>query len=141
MKKPLLVSLLLSFTAACDPSTPPSDAGGTSLVCSEEGAMRIAECGFCGMVSQTCSDGRWTMASACLGAGPCEPASVQTRVGPVRCTPEQRLCGADCQWGEWLAAGSPGECEPGQLIGCGDGTDTYRVCSAECRYAEVCTSG
>lgn len=140
---PILPFILVGLVTACDPSTPTSDTGGgdagDSLACPTEGAMRIGTCGNCGMQSQTCTGGRWTAASACLGSGPCVPAAVEMRVGMPMCTPQQRLCGADCQWGEWLAAGPAGECEPGDEIACRDGMGGYHVCTTECQYAEVCT--
>ncbi len=102
--------------------------------CGAEGEMRVVACERCGMQSQRCTGGLWAEASACLDAGECEGGALEER--EYRCTQQQRLCRADCTWGDWnIVSGTEGECDPGTreclFVG------MYRICSDGCTWQYV----
>lgn len=107
--------------------------------CSEEGAMRTAACGNCGVGQERCEAGVWTMSGPCLGEGECAAASLETRTTST-CGEETRLCNDTCMWLDWEATAPPsGECETGETRFVDDGTcgsDEHReqTCSGSCEW-------
>lgn len=109
----------------------------TDCVCTTEGEMRVGTCGMCGMQSQRCTGGVWTGASSCLGEGVCVPASVESR-DTMFCGTEERLCGIDCNWGEWLQATPDGECIPTYSRTCPDNPTLQQSCQEDCMWGGPC---
>ena len=104
----------------------------TDCRCDTEGATRIGTCGLCGMQSQTCRAGTWQGVSSCLDEGVCVFGAVESREGPL-CDRDERLCGADCRWGDWLQAVPEGDCVPGASREC-DSRVGYMRCTEMCEW-------
>lgn len=118
-----------------DSGTPDSGAfdGGTPDAgpepCSAEGMYRTAACACEGTVSQRCTGGVWTNVTACSATPMCEPGEFITQSSP-RCSVIQRVCGSNCQWGEWETVVPRGECDPGEV--------RCSALSGECRCNDRC---
>lgn len=118
------------------------DAGFDALVpdpCDEEGAMRLVDCGNCGMGQEVCEEGEWTL-TACLGEGECRAGDLEREALPM-CAERARLCDAECNWGPWESTADAGECEEGEdrtVDGtCSSGEVQEQVCSAACTWMDV----
>ncbi|MGE3635035.1 MAG: formylglycine-generating enzyme family protein [Sandaracinaceae bacterium] len=128
--------------AGRDAGTSPMDAGGRDAGAPdagppecEVGAMRTADCGFCGTESQRCeAPGTWVSASTCIGQGECAGGSVENR-DLAMCEVEQRICLDTCTWSDWEPFTPPGECEV-------DETRTVEdpSCAPDQRLRQTCTA-
>ncbi len=97
--------------------TGPADAFVTPESCSSEGMFRRVPCECGGMQSERCTSGLWEIASPCDGTRTCTPGAYETREY-VACRVDQRTCGEDCSWGEWLTVVPGGECGGDDLYLC-----------------------
>lgn len=105
--------------------------------CTEEGAMRPAPCGNCGMTQERCEGGFW-IAGECLAEGECAPGALEERSFAM-CGTEARLCTEECAWLEWTTTTEPlGECTPMEERrdrgACGAGEIQDQVCSDGCEW-------
>ncbi len=105
--------------------------------CPEEGAMRAASCGNCGMTQERCEGGTW-VAGACLAEGECAPGALEERSFGM-CGTEARLCTAECTWLDWSEASEEmGECTPGETQTaqgtCGAGEAQPMECTDGCTW-------
>ncbi len=122
-----------------DSDVPPPDSG-LAPEC-ETGERRTADCGFCGMESQSCEDpGVWMATSECLGQGECEVGEVETRDGAL-CQQEQRICLDGCAWSDWEETRPAATCEPGETRRamsdtCGPSERLLEECSDACEWVE-----
>ncbi|MEQ9076712.1 MAG: SUMF1/EgtB/PvdO family nonheme iron enzyme [Sandaracinaceae bacterium] len=122
-----------------DSEVPPPDSG-LAPEC-ETGERRTADCGFCGMESQSCEDpGVWMATSECLGQGECEVGEVETREGAL-CQQEQRICLDGCAWSDWEETRPAATCEPGDTRRamsdtCGPSERLLEECSDACEWVE-----
>ncbi|RZO62390.1 MAG: hypothetical protein EVA89_09135 [Sandaracinaceae bacterium] len=119
-----------------DSEVPPPDSG-LAPEC-ETGERRTAECGFCGMESQSCEDpGVWMATSECLGQGECEVGEVETRDGAL-CQQEQRICLDGCAWSDWEETRPAGVCEPlSERVSeesCAEGAERPETCDDACQW-------
>ncbi|HJL31321.1 MAG TPA: SUMF1/EgtB/PvdO family nonheme iron enzyme [Polyangiaceae bacterium LLY-WYZ-15_(1-7)] len=135
-----------------DATTPEPDAGEPDAgepdagpePCSEEGAMRTASCGNCGMTSERCEGGIW-VADVCLNEGECAAGTLETEDLPM-CARRARLCNDSCEWGAWDELEPASTCEAGDerivVDGCEPGENKRQVCSDSCEWedATTCTS-
>ncbi len=126
------------------PDTGPGDTGpadtGPDLSCTDDGVMRVADCGMCGTQSQLCSEGVWMPQSMCLGEGECLVGEVDTEETEA-CGERQRICLDGCTWGEWSRTREDGVCVPGATQidpdACGEGEPELVTCDDECEWAEL----
>ena len=139
-------NLVRDCQSACGPGSETCSAGlwaGCSAPedCACEAAAVDAQiCGQCGSRDRTCTDGRWSEWTACHegAVGACAPGAAET--GPCeRCGVHTRTCGPNCEWGDFQACASSGECEAGAVEsdacpgGCGMRT---RTCDVACGWGE-----
>ena len=105
------------------------------------GVTEDLRCDRCGVQLRACTaECTWGQYQACIGQGSCEPGDLETEVCPGGCGERKRLCGEDCQPGEW------GPCENGGVIGCAPGEleerpcgncgKQRRVCALDCAFGE-----
>ncbi len=171
MKLKLSFSLCLVSIFACGDSSPDVDAGDLSDAqtdapptdaptdggsdagtdagpepCSDEGAMRTAACGMCGMGQELCEGGTWVPQRVCLNEGECLPGSLEME-DLAMCAQRARLCNDTCNWGPFDETREPGECEPGDRragdMECADpGEVGFEECTDSCEWsaAETCES-
>ncbi len=130
-----------------DGSTP-EDAGPPDLgpePCDVEGETRAVECGNCGLGQERCEEGVWVLGE-CLNEKECTPGELEDEDLGM-CATRARICGAECEWGEWDMTAEAGECEVGEMRMWADGCEVDEVksqmCSATCEWTDVgvCTGG
>merc|ERR1711938_331062 len=93
------LAAVLALSACGDDGAGEPDAGEPDAgpePCSEEGAMRTASCGNCGMTSERCEGGIW-VADVCLNEGECAAGTLETEDLPM-CARRARLCNDSCEW-------------------------------------------
>lgn len=86
-----------------------------------------------------CGDGGLELCCNGECGGACTPEEVGTRgCGAGICGHEERVCGADCQWGDWSECViDENDCTPGDTRTnqpCGNCGTRDEVCSAECLW-------
>lgn len=104
--------------------------------CPEEGAMRSASCGNCGMGQELCTDGVWVATGPCLGEGECAPGALEEEDLPM-CAAQTRICMDGCEWSAFEETTPAGECEPGETrasLHCEPGFGGEDTCSADCGW-------
>lgn len=107
----------------------------TSCFCDSEGMRRTAACGMCGTRAEECRAGVWTAASSCTGEhGHCVPTAVENEERPNFCQLLERVCGDDCEWGEWVSVYA-GECERG-IYYCDTFSSRDQCCTDDCRIVD-----
>lgn len=103
--------------------------------------MRTADCGNCGLESQTCRAGSWVGDGVCLAQGVCAVGAVESR-STTMCQEERRICDSTCAWRDWSPVGAAGACTAGEtrfVEGGACGTGTWReTCSATCTWTSTC---
>ena len=120
----------------------PEDTAPPVEPCDEEGAMRVASCGNCGMGQELCEDGVWTL-TTCLGEGECAAGALETETTPM-CGMRTRLCTAACEWMDWTVLEPDGECMPGESdevhdeASCGRSQLASRSCTDQCTWEITC---
>lgn len=129
----LFTVLAVSLSACGEPDS--------VAACPKEGATRVAACGFCGMVSEMCTNGAWKAQSECLGQAECAAATVEKEAGPM-CGTQARTCDATCHWGAWIESKKgTGECGAGTertaQLDCGEGYFRKQKCSDTCGWTTV----
>lgn len=77
-------------------------------------------------------DGVWEEVSSCLTEGECEVGATEQRSFTF-CRVDERLCRADCTWGEWSTIVPTGECRGLGAFECDAQSQTDYICTSDCR--------
>ncbi len=112
--------------------------------CDENGAVRSAACGNCGMGQERCEAGAWVLQDTCLNQGECAAGTLEVEELSM-CGERARLCTDACEWGPFDETREPGECEAAEIRttgeGCEIGENMSQTCSDECEWeSATCVS-